>query len=676
MAKLGKISISKLSMVFLASILIPGLVLTYFGVQMVSYQRELTEKRLQERQIELCQRLSEQFNQQILFSADLFFTAADTQVEIHKATPQFQKVPFLKRVFKISHKGNFLYPYYLASQSAEEVARSTNESFDKAMRRAQQNEFIQDQLSEAVNFYQQAFFNAHHRKEKAQALNGWTRVLVKQRKFSQAERQYLQLAQRYGALRDEMGMPYVYYALHQLAQIAKTQPTETANQSILTILKQIYDGGLPFSEQFEIVSHEIGLAFSDTASLKDSDRLMLTDLLHEISAAQTFMQHNHALVLEYLEGKRGNVISMQQYDVLLNNQQSDPALLIMQSQPNWIIGFELDLALLRDRLIKNLAVNNIAVPLQVRIIDRHNIETNSNPYQMVRELSLYTPDWRIVVSPNDPQIIPRYIQSRRLLYGIMLGFLVLGMVLGVLLALRDLSRERRLSQLHSEFVSNVTHELKTPLTAIRMFAETIRLRRIRSRREQSEYLNIIVNETERLTRLINNVLDFSRIEREQKEYFPRRIDLSQILQSTLETLKYTLQTEQFQCKIEIENDLCVAADPDAIEQTILNLMTNAMKYSADQKEINVLLRRENDCAVLEIMDKGIGIPAQEQEKIFNKFYRGQENEGFNRGGAGLGLTVVKHIVAAHNGTITLTSNVNQGSTFRITLPLEDQRHGK
>jgi signal transduction histidine kinase len=216
-------------------------------------------------------------------------------------------------------------------------------------------------------------------------------------------------------------------------------------------------------------------------------------------------------------------------------------------------------------------------------------------------------------------------------------------------------------------VANVTHELKTPLTSIRMFAETMRMGRIKGKIDQEEYLSIIVNESERLTRLINTVLDFSKIEQGKKRYNLIKTNISKVVQSAIYAMEYSLKEAGFDLKSEIEQNIQTKADADAIEQAVLNLMSNAVKYSNSNKEIEVKLFSK-DCSIfIQVADKGIGIPESEQKKIFEKFYRAHTGHEKDTGGAGLGLTVVQHIVDAHNGKIELESKVGEGSTFTIVL---------
>jgi len=675
MSKWFHIPTTRLSILFLASTLVPGLLLSYFGIQTISHQRELTEKRVLETQNEFCQNISQQFNQQLQKSVELFFGAADQGAAAHELNEQQHEIPFLLHAFKISSEGRFLYPFYLAAAAPSTGRQIPTSAFAEALRLAQQYEYDTSRLPDAVSFYQQAIAAARRPGDKAQALNGLARVWTKLHDWRRAQQHYTMLVKDYGTLADETGVPFADYALHQLVRIARNEGRPAALGPVRVLLEQISEGRLPISTQFAVLRSEVEEALLVFFPENEEEREKITLLLAKISAADEFIVRYRPLLIDYAAGKRDNVIPLNEYDVLQCDDADAPSLLIIRPTSTPFLGFSFDLAGLLKTLVAQHNPGSTTPPLQIEIINRQDAADTPKPYRQLRELSPYVPDWRIAVAPQDPEQVMRSIRNRRLIYSITLGFLSLGMILGIVLAFRDITRERALSLLRSEFVSNVTHELKTPLTAIRMFAETLRLGRTRSRREQDEYLNIIINESERLTRLIDTVLDFARIERGQKEYSLRRIALSQTVLEALETLQFTLREGGFTITKEIEAGVELQADPDAMKQALLNLLSNAIKYAGSQRVIALRLRREGGNAVLQVEDQGIGIAENELEDIFTPYYRAGGSEQNTRSGAGLGLAVVRHIIAAHNGSITVKSQKGAGSTFTITLPLEEQNHG-
>ncbi len=233
-------------------------------------------------------------------------------------------------------------------------------------------------------------------------------------------------------------------------------------------------------------------------------------------------------------------------------------------------------------------------------------------------------------------------------------------------------RAEELSNLKSLFVSSVSHELRTPLTSIKMFAEMLRTGK--STKEQKEYLEIIEGETERLTRLINNVLDFAKIERGVKEYTLEPVDVNDVIQRTVSAMRYQFTSHKATLRVSIPQKLpAITVDVDALEEAILNLLSNALKYSLTKKEVLLRIHRKSNHIVIEVKDNGIGIPESEISKIFEPFHRARHDRSPHVGGTGLGLSLVKHFVDAQKGSISIESKVGKGSTFTIRLPISSAK---
>jgi signal transduction histidine kinase len=247
-----------------------------------------------------------------------------------------------------------------------------------------------------------------------------------------------------------------------------------------------------------------------------------------------------------------------------------------------------------------------------------------------------------------------------------LSFLLGG---GIFLTYRNVSKEMALARLKSDFVSNVSHELRTPLALIRLYAETLELGRLTGPSKHQEYYSIIRKESERLTALINNILDFSRIEAGRKEYDFRETDMCELVRNTLESYRYQIEQNGFTFEEKIAEVPPLNVDREAMARSLVNLVNNALKYSQDRKHIRVNLYREDGTVKLEVVDQGIGIPANEQHRIFEKFYRVGDPLVHNTKGSGLGLSLVQHIARAHGGDVVVESTPGAGSKFTITLPL-------
>jgi signal transduction histidine kinase len=228
-----------------------------------------------------------------------------------------------------------------------------------------------------------------------------------------------------------------------------------------------------------------------------------------------------------------------------------------------------------------------------------------------------------------------------------------------------------LNEMKSFFVSSVSHELKTPMTSIKLFAELIGNNPNLDIQQRNEYLDIIQSECDRLNRLISNVLDFAKIERGTKEYRFELIDLNDIVRSIIKIMKYRIDFLGFELTEDISDQvLTFSADKDAISEVIMNLISNSLKYSKDEKAIAIKTFSKNGSAFFEITDKGIGISPEDSKKIFDAFYRSRSKHANQAGGTGIGLSIVKHIMEVHNGTIELRSQLGSGSKFTLKFPME------
>jgi signal transduction histidine kinase len=251
------------------------------------------------------------------------------------------------------------------------------------------------------------------------------------------------------------------------------------------------------------------------------------------------------------------------------------------------------------------------------------------------------------------------------------GLLACFLIGGVALALRAADRAVKLSKMKSDFVSNVSHELRTPVASIRVFGELLRLGRVEDPVKVREYGLHIEDESRRLTRLIDNILDFSRIESGRKEYHFAEGDVRELVEGVVRTFEVRLAAQGFRIVLDPPPGPLprLRMDADAIAQAFQNLLDNAVKYSGTSKEIVVTLKAESGQMIIAVRDRGIGIARDEQQRIFERFHRVGTGLVHDVKGSGLGLSIVHHIVAAHGGSVTVDSEPGNGSVFTLRLPV-------
>ena len=244
---------------------------------------------------------------------------------------------------------------------------------------------------------------------------------------------------------------------------------------------------------------------------------------------------------------------------------------------------------------------------------------------------------------------------------------------GAWLVYRTMRREMELIQLKSDFISNVSHELRTPLSLIRMFAETLEMKRVKTEKQKYEYYRTIIQESERLSRLVNNLLNFSRMEAGKRSFSLQPANLNDLVLKVLEFYTLQLRSKNFEVVVDLNKKIPpVDVDAEAIAEALHNIVDNAIKYSDKQKFIRIATGSENSYAFVEVQDRGIGIAPEHHVRIFEKFYRVSTGLVHTTKGSGLGLALVHHIMSAHGGRVEVKSNLGLGSTFRLYIPLSSR----
>jgi signal transduction histidine kinase/HAMP domain-containing protein len=289
------------------------------------------------------------------------------------------------------------------------------------------------------------------------------------------------------------------------------------------------------------------------------------------------------------------------------------------------------------------------------------------------EIGEALPHWESALYLLDPGEINRSASTLQLALALIVAVLMAAILLGGWLMAADVRRQIRLAQQKTDFVSNVSHELKTPLTSIRMFADMLAEGRVHEQERQRNYLRIIAAESARLTRLINNVLDFARMERGAPSGEPRPCDLVEVAREVESTCRPHLEAVGIPLTLDIESEeLPLNGDRDALAQILLNLISNAEKYGG--KEILVRVRREGNgagsCGCVDVLDRGPGIPAKKRETIFEPFQRLDDSLASGVTGSGLGLTLARRMARAHGGDVTYAPRPDGGSCFTLSVPLQ------
>jgi two-component system, OmpR family, phosphate regulon sensor histidine kinase PhoR len=344
---------------------------------------------------------------------------------------------------------------------------------------------------------------------------------------------------------------------------------------------------------------------------------------------------------------------------------------------NLYVVLEIDLAYLVSEVFPSY-FEGVALSRVYQIVDEHDNIVFGYPFTGVDPrfvVSMRFPTtlrgWTLRMAPREvPAVLAGESPSKPPFDFVLIGLSAFTVFVGLGVLTAAVRTEKQASALKSDFIANVSHELKTPLSLIRMFGEMLATGRTKGPDSAKEYAQIITRESERLSRLIDNVLDFARIERGKAAYNFAIGDLGEVLSRALDVYRYRMEREGMALNVEIEEALPpVRIDESAMTLVVMNLVDNALKYAADGKEISISLAHEDDQVKLAVRDRGPGIPADERERIFDRFYRGRDVRGRPVRGSGIGLSLVKHIAHAHGGSVELDSTPGQGSTFTVSMPI-------
>jgi len=567
-----------------------------------------------------------------------------------------------------------------------------NSQFIQSFNRAEFLEFSQKDYSQAAEFYRKSTLHNSSQHFCAVAFEGLGRCLLASEKHNEAEKVYNELVKNYGQFQNRAGHPYGIIAAFQLYEIAREKnQEENSLEILLSLYRQIREGTWLISQSvYDFYTSEIESILNNR---------LINQKYPEIQRSYTEVQKQpsrYGQTLLFKDFLERNVVPEIMEKASLTHPQSeatqehfsgtvqnDPFLVSYAFMPDlkpettFYSGIKWDLNLLRNRVIPKILedLSKDSGP-DFKIIDETDQNTSSanDNFTSAESLSLtfrvFPLPWKLLVSHPEIKGLERSARREIFFYGFLLTVIVALMIFGAVMIARDISREAETNRLKTEFVNNISHELKTPLTLIRLYGETLQRKGNLTNNEKKECYEIITKESERLSHLINNVLDFSRIEMGRKEFNLEKGCLQDVIRDTLESYRYHLEKKGFIIYSDISNNLPeIDFDGEAIASVLINLLSNTMKFSPKEKEVTVNLFRDDGNAVLQVADKGIGISRKEIPKIFERFYQSENHDISEAKGSGLGLTLVKHIVEAHGGVIEVESEVGKGSIFTVKLPL-------
>jgi len=688
---------------FFLGIGLPSLLLGYLAFRGIQNDIALLEKEQLNEHNKIAQQITNSISDKISALEGAFLDSITSHQAPQRGSAVLRSLellksrqPLIEEVFFFESAEHIQLPLakllFLPSGSAESLPPQPQPS---ALLLGQQYEFQQKRYQEALTSYRQAFAQVSNHQAKAEALNAIARVQIKSNLFPDAIKSYETIAQDYSDIRVVSGMPSGLAARLELgALFLAIEDAGRAVQTFIRLYQDLIHGQWALEKsQYEYfaqqVEESIDEIFSQNAPMQSYQSTFRTlkgeeKKQREITERLLTFQENAApnllaKVPRSMEEPRNALkrftldIAGRTYLVSIPGEREGNG-----NQVNGIWGLLLNSEQLKANLLSPLIRQHVSsedIHWIVRGRDGQAIlksDSSASGSMTVRtNFAGNFPPWSFELYQQDPRLFETLLTSRRGIYLYMFVLLAGILIFGLTLTIRIVTHELELGKMKSDFVSTISHEFKSPLTSIRQLAEMLQTGRVPSEERRQRYYNVLLEQSERLSLLIDNILDFARMEEGKKEFEFEMVDMGPLLQELISTIQQQVRHEGFTVQAEIDTPLpSIQVDRAAMTQAITNLIDNAIKYSAGAKKIHVRGFARNQYLVIAVQDFGIGIEPEEIDKVFERFFRGGDELTRTVKGSGLGLTLVKQIVEAHHGSVHVESEPGRGSTFSIRLPLQ------
>jgi signal transduction histidine kinase len=515
-----------------------------------------------------------------------------------------------------------------------------------------------------------------------------------QENWQRAYENYLKIVQEYPQERDLNNLHLRFFAQFQcVAALENLGQFDQAIVALLALYQDLLDHSDEINrEQYEFFVERIQRSFQDLesgfAEEKKEEYIGIYNKLQEQKKKN--IGTNYLLEKLYQRLIR-DIIKQETYSSRMRyfsdfavEQPYLVAYILLSEGEEYIVesalGLEINLRVLKNRLFPPI-INGKDFPPDVAIafLDQNDTFVMGDAEEISGKAEVLYPlrdpldFWHLGIFPTaqNPLMRDSNVDLYLNLLGIFLLFLVILVGAGVIVY--NIRKQQQLSLQKTTFISSISHELKTPLTSIKMFVNFLsKNKKLKEDEETQKYLRIIHAESERLNRLVDNVLDFSRIERGIKKYHFEYEEAGAVIRSVVDAFNYHAEIHGIKIEMELQEPLPeIRMDRHAISQALINLLSNAIKYSLDKKPVKITAGENGKVLTIMVQDQGIGIKQKYIKQIFDDYYRVEANGAENIAGTGLGLALVKHIAEAHHGRVSVESVYGKGSVFTLELPLEE-----
>ncbi len=696
----------KVSLLFFLGIGLPSLLLGYLAFRGIQNDRALFEKRKLDEHRRASESIINSIEQELSrveqnCLAVIFSRSERDDLSFRSSLKELKsRYPHVEEIFVLRGLDTIHFPaaelLYLPDGAAEQQSSPPRRSsIAGTLRNGQRLEFRQQKHREALSLYQRALDKAEDTRSKGECLNAIARVQKKAGLHEEAAATYRMIVRDYGQIRITNGLPLGLAARMELGSLIKETPR--ALEVFVELYRALIQKRWILEKgQYEFFSHSVKTSIEEilsretlpsqspvneesfqnleSAERKEIDRAERLLLFQQSAARDLQAKLPRDRNESPLQARRGIVeLGRNAYLVSLLNPPGAP-----EKDNTEIWGLLFDAKHLKDPILKHALQEHLSpenTSWIVRGRDGRTVLTSEHipagSLTVRADFGGNFPDWTLEFYHEDPWHFVTFLTSRRGIYFYM--FLLIGgiLIFGLILTIRTVNHELELAKMKSDFVSTVSHEFKSPLTSIRQLAEMLQTGRVPSEESRRKYYDTLLEQSERLSLLTENVLNFARMEEGKKEFEFVENDVGMLLNKIVSPIRDRLGHEEFEIELQTDNSLqSVFLDSETIAQAVTNLIDNAVKYSGNSKTVLVKAFRGNGHLVIAVQDFGVGIRKEELGRVFERFYRGGNALTRTVKGSGLGLTLVKRIVEAHRGTVAVKSAPGCGSTFSIRLPFK------
>ena len=696
----------KLIIIFFLTIFLPSISLSIFGIRAIRNERFRLAKQIENENRGAAELLKRQINSRFMeLESDLQKLAKhpsifgrNRQAIRDLISSQLADNNLIEQIFIVYRKGESQFPLFEpASVKTLSFSPLLLKSYQREkLKRAEEYEFKQKEYRGAVLLYQELFNLLKEKNHQAQMLNNIARCLTKSKSYRQAINNYSKISNDYPESTTSSRLPLALIARLQIIDCyQKLGDFENSLNSSLGLYRNILQAQWNLSEnQFRTYSslaeetitrifsenpedfplEEYGKEFEQLKKLH-REKIQQWQLINDIE--QEIIPE---LRRRLIQAKGYNPSPIRHSKAMEDRNFLISAVMIPDESGNnsfGMLGLKIKNEYFKEKVLGEIIENiqfgentNVVISNLSGLVLLGNKDQATPPPTITAFFEDNFPPWRIELFTSKTGGLG-LVELKNSYYFWTILTLIIVLIFGTFLIIRTISHEVEVLRIKSDFVSSVSHEFKTPLTSIKALAERLQDGKVKDTSKAEQYFSVISQDTEKLIRLVKNILDFSKIEEGKKEYEFEDTDMGQLVAQQVENFRKGELQKDLKIHAQIPKDIPhLFVDRDALSQAIINLFDNASKFSPDKKEIYVNLKSDAEDVIIEVKDKGIGIPHDEINKIFDKFYQGKNTLRHSVKGTGLGLTLVKYIAEAHGGRISVESKVGQGSTFSLIFSIK------